>query len=120
MDEWLQTSPDAYEGQWIIAERYVDQWKPLPLDTGKGLGILVFTASYKASTFIQANWEHLGPSWQPLKLRYDQLAYVLERYADEEATNWVVYDAPAIRAAPEQKVDLELADIREIISLLRD
>ena len=112
---------------YVIAETYVDQWKPLPIDTGRGLGILVFDSWWGAGDFIDANWEiSLGPGWEPLELNAAQLAHVLERCADEEDIKWVVHNAPSrpggvpwgAEGAP-QEAQAKVGDIRNFIEALR-
>jgi hypothetical protein len=114
-----QGPEDAYEGYWVIAEPYVDMWKLLPMDTGFGLGVLVFECSFTARWFIEANWESLGPSWVPKKLFPAVLAYALERFASEEDAKWVVYDAPPIDTSMGGEADIKLAEIGEFIGTLR-
>ena len=112
---------------YVLAERHVDQWKPLPVNTGRGLGIFVFDFWWDAEAFIDANWEiSLGPGWEPMELNSAQLAYVLERAADEEDVKWVVSNAPSrpggvpwgAEGAP-QEAQVGMADIREFIKALR-
>src|SRR3712207_4933311 len=113
---------------WFVpAEHYVDQWKPLPIDTGRGLGVLVFDYWWRARDFIEANWEpSLGPGWEPLELNSAQLVYVLERLADEEDVKWVVSNAPPLPGGvpwgteggpPEEQV--KAANIQDFIDALR-
>jgi hypothetical protein len=109
---------------WFIpAEKYVDQWKPLPVDTGRGMGIFVFDNWWDTYAFIEANWElSLGPGWEPLGLNSGQLAYVLERAANEEDVKFVVLNAPALQWGAQggpPEVQVQVANIREFVDVLR-
>jgi hypothetical protein len=113
---------------YVIAEKYVDQWKPLPINTGRGLGILVFDSRWDTQAFIDANWEiSLGSRWEPLELNNAQLARVLEWYADEEDIKWIVRNAPSrpggvpwgAEGAPQEVALAKVGDIRDLIEVLR-
>ncbi len=84
---------------YVIAETYTDQWKALPFQLEEGMAIPVFAQEEKAQGFIDANWESLGPGWEPRLLWAHQLAYVLQRYADEGGIQLVVLDPPAASVA---------------------
>jgi hypothetical protein len=113
---------------WFVpVERRVDEWRPLPIDTGKGLGVVVFDSWRDARTFIEANWEpSLGPGWEPKELDSAQLAHVLERLADGENAEWVVKNPPPLvegfpwgaEGAPPMAVVM-VANVREFIEALR-
>jgi hypothetical protein len=106
---------------YLITESYTDQWIALPFRTYGGMGIPVFEDEQKAQEFINANWESLGPGWEPKNLRADQLAYVLERYSAEEGVQLVVLDPPSVPVASlVGTYDVEVAEIRPFIALLKD
>ena len=106
---------------YLITESYADQWKALPFRTDGGMGIPVFEDEQKAQEFINANWESLGPGWEPKKLWPDQLAYVLERYGAEEGVRLVVLDPPSVPVASlVGTYDVEVVEIRPFIALLKD
>jgi hypothetical protein len=113
---------------YVIAEKYFDQWKPLPINTGRGLGILVFDSRWDTRAFIDANWEiSLGSGWEPLELNGAQLAHVLEWYADEEDIKWIVRNAPSrpggvpwgAEGAPQEVAQAKVGNIRDFIEALR-
>jgi hypothetical protein len=106
---------------YLITESYTDQWTALPFRTHGGMGIPVFEDEQKAQEFINANWESLGPGWEPKKLGADQLAYVLERYSAEEGVQLVVLDPPSVPVASVVGTyDVEVVEIRPFIALLKD
>jgi hypothetical protein len=106
---------------YLITESYSDQWKALPFRTRRGMGIPVFEDEQKAQEFINANWESLGPGWEPKKLWADQLAYVLERYSADEGVRLVVLDPPSVPVASlVGTYDVEVAEIKPFIALLED
>ena len=106
---------------YLITESYTDQWIALPFRTHAGMGIPVFEDEQKAEGFINANWESLGPGWEPKKLGADQLAYVLERYSAEEGVQLVVLDPPSVPVASlVGTYDVKLVEIRPFIALLKD
>jgi hypothetical protein len=113
---------------YVIAEKYDDQWKPLHINTGRGLGILVFDSRWDTQAFIDANWDiSLGAKWEPLELNGAQLARVLEWYADEEDIKWIVRNAPrsaggvawGAEGAPQEVAQAKVGDIRDLIEALR-
>jgi hypothetical protein len=113
---------------YVIAERYVDPWMPLSINTERGLAILVFDSWCDAVAFIEdANWEiSLELGWESLELNSAQLAHVLERAANEEGFKWVVSNAPSrpggvawgAEGAP-QEDQVKGGDIRDFIEALR-
>jgi hypothetical protein len=106
---------------YLITESYTDQWTALPFRTHGRMGIPVFEDEQKAQEFINANWESLGPGWEPKKLWPDQLAYVLERYSAEEGVQLVVLDPPSVPVASLVGIyDVEVVEIRPFIALLED
>ena len=106
---------------YLIAESYTDQWKALPFKTDGGMGIPIFEDEERAQGFIYANWESLGPGWEPRILWARQLAYVLERYAAEEGVQLVVLDPPpAPVASLVGTYEVEVVEIRQFIALLKD
>jgi len=106
---------------YLITESYADQWKALPFRTDGGMGIPVFEDEQKAQGFIDANWESLGPGWEPKKLWADQLAHVLERYSAEEGVRLIVLDPPSVPVASlVGTYDVEVVEIRPFIAFLRD
>jgi hypothetical protein len=99
-----------------------------PINTGRGLGILVFDSRWDTKAFIDANWEiSLGSRWEPLELNNAQLARVLEWYADEEDIKWIVRNAPyssggvawGAEGAPQEVALAKVGDIRDLIEVLR-
>jgi hypothetical protein len=109
-------------GWHVIADRYTDQWKLLPLGVGEqGKGIAVFEFSFQARQFVEANWETLGPGWVPLELNTDQLVYVLELHADAGEAQWVIRGVPTVKIEPNTVTqEAKFADIREFIAVMKE
>ena len=54
---------------YLPAERYTDNWKPLPLPKPRGRAVAVFASEHLSRAFIEANWDSLGPGWLTAELR---------------------------------------------------
>jgi hypothetical protein len=115
-------NPEITRTDWfVIAEAYVDEWRPLAILTPRGLGVPVFEYPERAQAFIEVNWESLGPGWEPKWLHKRDLANVLQRLADEGDTKLVLFNFPPVRAAPDTFIpEVVVADIRRFIEVLRN